>query len=352
MNRLVQVLAIVFAAHGCTGRSDAPPTSAPPPPPSSVDARWVPLRPPEAVSFLELPAAVLAAAGTTALVNPPYAGQIVKLHVRPGDEVKRAQVVAEIVMPSVVAAVGEQASARTKIDAYLRRMAQLNALKAEGLVRSIEIADVEMRLAEARADEQRAGAVLRSAGVSASEGRRLAGGRGAVPLRSPIDGTVTEVSAALGETRDGAGGPLARIAGTANARIEARAVQTLPLDARFELVTAEGDKIPLRLVGESPAADPRDGTTAIWFEPNPPRPLRAGVTGKLRVTVPKRDGLTVAPRSAIGESGAGTYVRARKPTGPATVTVKVLLSSGADALIESALPAGTEIAEHLAEPGR
>ena len=312
----------------------------------------MPLRPPEAAAFLELPAAVLAAAGTTALVNPPYTGQIVGLRVRPGDQVKRGQVVAEIVMPSVIAAVGEQASARTKIDAYLRRMEQLDALKAEGLVRSIEIADVDMRLAEARADEQRASAVLRSAGIGVSEGRRLSGGRGAVPLRSPIDGTVTEVSAALGEVRDGAGGPVARIAGTANARIEARAVQGLPLDARCEFVTAEGDKILLRFIGESPVADPRDGTRATWFEPNPARPLRAGVTGKLRVTVPEREGLTVAPRSAVGESSAGTYVRARKPTGIATVPVKVLLSSGAEALIESALPAGTEIAEHLTGPGR
>ena len=79
-------------------RSDPPPPTAPPSAPArtSVDARWVPLRAPDAASFLELPASVLMAAGNTGLVNPPYPGQIVKLHVRAGERVKRGQAVAEI----------------------------------------------------------------------------------------------------------------------------------------------------------------------------------------------------------------------------------------------------------------
>jgi cobalt-zinc-cadmium efflux system membrane fusion protein len=114
-------------------------------------------------------------------------------------------------------------------------------------------------------------------------------------------------------------------------------------------VTAAGERIPLRLVGEAPVVDARDGTAASWFEPVPARTLPGGLTGKLRIIPPKKPGLTIAPRSAVGGNAELAFVQARGPNGPGRVPVKVLLSSGADALIESALPAGTEIAERVPE---
>lgn len=281
-------------------------------------------------------------------MNPPYPGQIVKLHVRPGETVKRGQPVAEIRMPTVVAAAGEYVAARTRLDAYVARTEQLKALKAEGLVRSIEIAEAEMRLAEARADQERTGAILRSAGVAPEQARRVAQSGGSVVLKSPIDGVVIDVSAAIGETRDTAGPPLARIAGTAPARIEARAAHQVPSDATFELVTAAGERMPVRWIGQSPVADARDGTTATWFEPLPPRPLPAGLTGRLRVQPPRRPGLTIAPRSSVGENTQGAFVLTRTAGGARRAPVKVVMSSGSEALIESSLPAGAEIAEHVA----
>ena len=307
------------------------------------------LRAPDAVALAELPATVLATAGTQALVNPPYAGQVVRVHVRPGEQVKAGQVLVEIMMPTVVTAGGEQAAARTKIEAYQRRLAQLKALEAEGLVRSVDLAEADMRLAEARADAQRTSAILRSAGIGDAEVRRLGQGRGAVPLRSPMAGTVTEVSAVVGETRDSAGAPLVRIAGSASPRIEARAPERLIDGARFELVMLNGDTMPVRLVGVSPVSDPRDGSAAAWFEPDPARPLRSGLTGKIRIVPPTGGRLTVAPRAAIGRGAAGTFVRARRPDGPAQVAVKVLFSSGADVVIDSSLSVGAEIAERLPE---
>jgi hypothetical protein len=255
-------------------------------------------------------------------------------------------------MPAVVAAAAENAAAHTKLDAYVSRMVQLKTLKAEGLARTADIADVEMRLAEARADQIRAEAVLRSAGVDPREGARLATSGGAVPLRSPIDGVVTEISAALGETRDSAGAPFARIAGGAAARIEARAPQALPVGARFELVSAAGDQVTLRLVGEAPVVDPRDGTRAAWFEPEPARALAGGLTGRVRVILPDGAGLTIAPVSAVGKKGLISFVRARRGDDTTEVPVKIVQSSGADVLIESPLAAGVEIAERVAEPAR
>lgn len=347
----VAALTLVVAA-GCRS-SDRPAEAVPSPAqasPTSAAAKWVPLRAPDAASFLELPAAVLTAAGATGLVNPPYPGQTVKVSVRAGERVRRGQAVAEIMMPAVVAAAGENAAARTRRDAYSGRMQQLRALKAEGLVRSVELAEAEMRLAEARADEERTAAVLRSAGVAPEQARAIAENGGLVSIKSPIDGVVTEVSAALGETRDSAGAPLVRIAGVAPARIEARAAHPLPEGAAFEFVTAAGERVPVHRVSEAPLVDARDGTTAAWFDPDPMRALPGGLTGKLRIIPPKRPGLTIAPRSAVGKTADSTFVRARRRDRADDVTVKVLMSSGADALIESSLPAGTEIAEHVPEP--
>ena len=338
-------------AGACSSPSEPPRPVTPPPARTSLEARWVPLRAPHSVSFLELPAKALGAAGSMAALNPPYSGQIVKVHVRVGERVTRGQPVVDIMMPAVVGAAGEHAAAHTKIDAYLLRMQQLRALKAEGLVRSSELADVEMRLAEARADERRTEAILRSAGVDPARVPHLAASGGAVALRSPIDGLVTEISAALGETRDSAGQPFARITGVSPTRIEARATQRLPAGARFELVMASGEAVPLRLVAEAPVVDPRDGTAAAWFEPEPALMLPVGLTGKVRVVLPDRPGLTIAPRTAVGRRGATEFVRARRGDGVADVSVKVVQSSGADALIESALAAGAEIAERVAESG-
>jgi membrane fusion protein, heavy metal efflux system len=228
-------------------------------------------------------------------------------------------------------------------------MQQLQALKAEGLVRSIDIAEAEMRLAESRADQERTGAILRSAGVAPEQARRLAGSGGAVALKSPIDGVVTEVSAAIGETRDTAGAPLVRIAGSAPARIEARTTQRFPEGAKFEFVLPDGERIAVRFLGEAPVVDARDGTAASWFEPAPMHNLPGGLTGKLRIIPPKKPGLTVAPRSALGGDAKTAFVQARGPSGSARVPVTIVMSSGADALIESSLPAGTEIAERAPE---
>jgi len=345
---------VAFASVLCAacGRQSEPPQQVSPPPArSSLEARWVPLRAPQSASFLELPARALGEAGSTAVLNPPYPGQIVKVYARVGEHVTRGQPVVDIMMPAVVGAAGEHAAAHTKIDAYLIRMQQLKALQAEGLVRTADIADIEMRLAEARADEQRTEAVLRSAGVDPQRASHLAASGGAVPLRSPIDGVVTEVSAALGETRDSAGAPFARITGTAPARVEARATQSLPAGARFELVTAAGEQVPLVLIAEAPIVDPRDGTAAVWFEPRPARPLPVGLTGRVRVTLAASQSLTIAPRAAVGRKGTTAFVRTRQGGAVVDVPVKVVQASGADAMIESPLAVGAEIAERVIESG-
>mgnify|MGYP000078292081 CR=1 FL=1 len=53
---------------------------------------------------------------------------------------------------------------------------------------------------------------------------------------------------------------------------------------RYELLTADGGRWPLRLRERAPVLDPRDGTALAWLDPEPgAAPLHGGQTGRVRV---------------------------------------------------------------------
>ena len=153
------------------------------------------------------------------------------------------------------------------MQAYERQRTQLRALREQGMVRLAELAEAETRLAEARADQQAAAAVLRVAGLEPKDAGAIAS-TGIVALKSPIAGTVVELQASLGEVAGGDGPPLVRIAAADGAeRIEARLARTPPEDARFEYAPPQGPPVPVTLVGRAPQVDARDATLSAWFEP-------------------------------------------------------------------------------------
>jgi membrane fusion protein, heavy metal efflux system len=332
------------------------PPSSPPAAPTSVPAPWVPVRPPRDVSLLEMPAQVLVAPESSGAVTPPFTARVVRVLVRAGERVDKGAPVVEVVMPQVVSAAGAYAAARTRVEAYGRRKAQLDSLRAEGLARSAELSEVETRVAEARADQQTALATLRSAGIGVDEAARTLDGNGALALPSPVNGTVIEVQAAVGESRDGGGRPFARIAGESRPRIEARLSHRLPRDARFEFVVAAGGRHPVTLVSQAPLVDPSDGTTLSWFEPAPEVRLPGGVVGRLRITLPADTLAVVVPASAIdreagreagragGRAAGRTQVIVRHGDLGRRVDVEVLAASGADAVVLGDLGLSDEVA--------
>ena len=93
-------------------------------------------------------------------VVPPYRARVLRVLVRPGERVTKGQALVEVVMPEVSAAAGAYAAASTRVNAYRRRKAQLDALKADGLVRLVDVLEAETKLAEALADQQSAAATL------------------------------------------------------------------------------------------------------------------------------------------------------------------------------------------------
>ena len=163
--RRTLVLATVLALAACGKKG---PVSEEQPPTPSARTPWVKARSSEGVPLLEAPAQVLPSPEGQAAVVPPYRARVLKVLVRPGQMVRKGQPLVEVVMPEVSTAAGAYAAASTRVDAYGRRKAQLEALKADGLVRLADVLEAETKLAEAKADQQSAAA------ASAPADRRLA----------------------------------------------------------------------------------------------------------------------------------------------------------------------------------
>lgn len=333
---------------GCGAKESAPAPAQEPAPEAAASARtpWVKVRNAEDVAMLEAPATVLTTPESNAGVAPPYRARVARVHVKPGERVRRGQVVADVVMPEVVQAAGVYASAATRVDAYQRRASQLEALKGDGMVRLSELLEVQTRLAEARADQQGALAMLRVAGLAAEDAQRLlAAGAGEVPLRSPIDGVITQVRAAIGENREAAGEPLVRIAGEGAPRVEARCARVLPRAAEFELWLATGERHPLLEVGRAPQVDARDGTTLVWFAPAAGTRLVQGQTGKVKIRLEEEEGAVAVPARAVGLGPQGPFVVVSRGARPERLEVEVVAASGAEALVRSGrLRLGDEVA--------
>lgn len=314
------------------------------PPVPSTRTPWVQARSSEGVPLLEAPAQVLPSPEAQAGVVPPYRARVLRVLVRPGERVTKGQALVEVVMPEVSAAAGAYAAASTRVDAYRRRKAQLDALKADGLVRLVDVLEAETKLAEALADQQSAAATLRTAQVEPAEASGIVSGRKPVSLRSPISGTVTAVGVAVGDSREPTGEPVARVAGEGDARIEARFAR--PVDAEqtaFEFITSGGSRHRLTFVARAPVTDPRDGTTSVWLVPEKGERLQPGLTGRVVVTLSDGGQVAVVPARSAGLSGGKAFVVARRNGKTERVPVEVIASSGAEALVRGILP-GVEVA--------
>ena len=324
---LVVVVALTACSKGGPAAEEAPPVP-------SARTPWVKARSSEGVPLLEAPAQVLPSPEGQAAVVPPYRARVLKVLVRPGERVKKGQPLVEVVMPEVSTAAGAYVAASTRVDAYGRRKAQLEALRADGLVRLADVLEAETKLAEAQADQQSAAAALRTAQIEPSQAADIVAGKKPVLLRSPIAGVVTAVGAGVGDSREPGGDPVVRVVGEGDSRVEARFARPVdPKNASYELLVTGGTRHHLNLVAIAPVIDPRDGTIAVWLVPDAGTRLQAGLTGRVVVTLPGVVGASVVPARAVALSDGKAFVVARRNGKPEKVPVEVIASSGAEALV-------------------
>lgn len=338
---LLSSVVLLGAALGCSSPPPAP--AAPPPVQASARTAWVHPRPAHGVPLTEAPAQVLPHPEGAAALGLPFRGSVARIAVRPGQKVRKGEVLVEVLMPEVVRAAGDYQAATLRREAYERRTAQLKALQEQGMARVFELAEAEAHLAEAQAEQQSALALLRVAGLEAGAAAGVAQ-RGTVALRCPVEGIVTEVDAVLGETRESASAPLVRIVGEGPARIEARLSRSLPDGTAFEFSAPGLEAVPVKLVGRAPSVDVRDGTTAAWFEPEPPHPLPSGLQGTVRVRADALPEVKVVPARALVLEGGEVAVLVREGEGHRRQPVQVVVTSGTDALVRGPIKEADAVA--------
>lgn len=318
-----------------------PPTppagEAPPGAGAEVPPTWTAVRPVSDDVVLEAPARVLPGPGAAAVVAPPLRGTVTRVRVRAGDTVDAGAPLIDVLMPELLEAAGRLEGARVRLEAWTERHRQLAELRAEGLARTLDVSEAAATLAEARAELQAARAVLLSAGLREGDAAGLLAGSGSVPLRAPVGGVVTEVSAALGEAREPSGGALVHVSGGGAVRVEARLGRVAP-DGAWALVTATG-QVPLRLVGRAPAADPRDGTFLAWFEPEGAAAPPPGTLGRVQLAASGEARLFRVPAAALHRREGAPRVTTRR----GEVPVAVAACEAKDCLVSGALGPDDEV---------
>ena len=342
MRRIGLILWAIAIASACSKEDPKAAAVAPEEARASARAAWVKARSPEELSLLEAPAKVLAPPEAIGAVTAPFPGRVVKIHVRAGQSVAEGEAIADVAMVELVRAAAAYSAAGTRLAAFRKRKAQLDQLRADGLARLADLAEVEADLASAQADQQAAMGTLRAAGAGGGDVGSILASGGAISLKSPVAGVVLEVNAALGEGRDVSAEPIARIAGKGPVRIEARLAHAAPEGARFEVVPQRGAPFEVKLVATSPVVESADGTVRTWFEPVADVSLPHGAACRLRVLVDAASGAVAVPAKAVGLHGGKAVVLSRKAGAP--VEVVVLASSGADALVKGPIAPGDEVA--------
>ncbi len=335
------VLALAIGSTACAKREDVPRVAADSAP-KSAETPWVSARIPQGLSLLEAPAELVAPASAKGAVSPAFSARILQVHVEHGQAVEENAAIADVLMPELARAAGAYLAASTRLGAQTKRKTQLEALRKEGLTRLSEVADVDGNIADAVANQQMALATLKIAGLGAKDASALAASGGKVTLKSPVGGIVTEIEAVIGETREPTNAPIARIERAGSARVEARFSQRPPANAHYTFVAPLGQTIAVKLVSEAPSVSGRDGTILAWFAADEAIGLPHGTLGKVRVEPDPKSGAVAVPAAAVTLKDGQAIVVSRK-TGK-VLPVKVLSTSGADALVEGDLHAGDEVA--------
>lgn len=308
----------------------------------SATTRWVRSRPASEVSMLDAPARVLPSPQAAAAVSPPLRGRVMRVRVQAGQRVEKGEPLVDVLMPELVQAAGAFSAAMLKVDAYVKRKAQLDALKSEGLVRSDALAEVEAQLATLRADAQAARATLRAAGLADRQVETLLSSDGVIHLAAPISGIVTAVDTVPGEVREPSGHPLVELAGEGDVRIEARLPSVFIEGARFIFVTTTAVPLALELVSLSPRVESNDGARLAWFQlAAGAKPPPAGTSGRVRLVA--NPAWRAVPARSLSTGAAEAKVLVRRGAKVEAVPVRVVATSGAEAVVDG-LPEDAEVA--------
>ena len=249
-----------------------------------------------------------------AAMGPPVQGRVSSIDVVPGDHVDKDALLLTLRAPDIAAASAQLTEAKNA-----RLLAERNADRAKllldkGAGSQAEAQQADSALAQSRAEEQRAGAVLAALGGSH--------GSNEYQLRSPIAGVVVERNVAVGtEVHADQDKPLITVADLSTLWVLADVYeQDLPRirigdEARVH-VPAFPDLEPVgRITYVGNTLDPITRVAVARIEiPNPGLSLRPGMFAKVQVKG-LSDGVVDVPLAAVLARRDQFFVFTRNPNG-------------------------------------
>lgn len=271
---------------------------------------------------------LLAPADARASVALPLTASVIELRTDKGQHVQKGAVLAVVVMQEAARAAAQVEGERLRQEAYRERVQHLERLRAEGLARAGDIAELKARLRESEATTLEAQALL--ATIEATGLRKR--GR-TYEVRAPLTGVVVELHASRGVVHGPSDGPLLVVAGGEATRLEARFAFAPPPDVAYRALTPDGRTLSLRLRATAPQLSAADAAVQAWFDLQDPTEVAPGTLVRVQI-VPAPD-LWIVPRSALGP--------ALRPLGGAAVTARVLATLGDQALVRAQLPADARL---------
>ncbi|HVH43709.1 MAG TPA: efflux RND transporter periplasmic adaptor subunit [Labilithrix sp.] len=125
-------------------------------------------------------------------------GRLTSITVKPGDSVKRGQVLATLVVPSIATAQAEYLSAEAAAKSAGTNLERETALLGKGLTTAREAEQARAENSKTEADLAAAKAKLQALGVGRPTAGASISGAGMLSLTAPIDGVVVRRDAILG----------------------------------------------------------------------------------------------------------------------------------------------------------
>lgn len=311
---------------------------------ASSTTRWHEVTAAGDVAILDVPAVVRLPSASAMVAAIPARAQVIKLHVRVGDQVTAGQLLGELRLPELVISAAQLRSTDERIAAHKRWAGELRELRRDGLARSAELFEAEARLADLQAEKTMAEAAIRAAGVSPGEAGSLVSGQ-PWPLRASQAAQVLAVEVQPGQVVE-SGMPLLRLQAVGEARIEVRALQALPAQAELQFVAQDGRTFDLAREPTAVAIDSSDGAWLGWYGLRAPQVLAQGTRGRVRLKMPEGSAVQVPARALLHAEGGGATqasVIVRTAKGLERRSVAVLAVAGPVAVV-TGLAAGTLVA--------
>jgi len=255
-----------------------------------------------------------------AFASSRLAGRVASIAARPGQRVEAGQVLAEVESVALESLRLEFLTARTDIALSEKLVGDLEEATRSGAVAVQTLLDAEVKLRQQRIalDIARAkwiglGLPADALDVMAREGRPVTG---ALPVRSPIGGTVIHADVAVGRVIDPSE-HLFEVVDLSTVWVQVgvleqdlhRVAVGQAVELRLSAHPGEVFQTSVQAVGQY--LDPVTHLNAVWAElPNPagaePR-LLPGMSGEARILLPGSPG-TAVPAAALIREGAERYV--------------------------------------------